>query len=104
MPARASARLAASTGAMPNTSGSTANVPRPAIRASGSSPAASAPCGEPISSAPAPSFSGDALPAVMVPPNAGLSLPSFSTLVSGRMPSSRACSESSSGTGTTHGS
>ena len=40
IPARLSARLAASTGPMPKMSGSTAKVPRPAIRAIGSRPAA----------------------------------------------------------------
>ena len=95
MPACASARFAASTGPMPNTSGSTPETPRPAIRASGSRPIASAAAALPISTAAAPSFSAEALPAVTVPPsrrNAGLNRASASTDESGRMLSSRASS------------
>ncbi len=77
-------------------SGSTANVPRPAIRASGVSPAFSLP----ISTADAPSLSGEALPAVTVPSftNAGLSFASFSSEESARMPSSRVSSVPGIGT------
>ena len=98
MPARCKALFAASTGPIPKMSGSTACTPRPAIRASGS-PSKPSPA---ISTAEAPSLSGDALPAVTVPcslTNAGLSLASFSSDESARMPSSRA--RSTSGTGTT---
>ena len=93
--------MAASTGPMPKMSGSTANVPRPAIRASGSRPAA--PASLATSTAEAPSLSGEALPAVTVPSltKAGLSLASFSSVESARMPSSRA---KLLRTGTTHGS
>ncbi len=85
MPARASARSAASTGAVPNHCGSVADAPRPAIRATGVSPIRSAAASEPISSADAPSFSGDALPGVIVPSgrNDGFSPASFSGLESG---------------------
>ena len=96
MPARFRAMFAASTGPIPKMSGSTACVPRPAIRASGV-PAFSLP----ISTAAAPSLSGEALPAVTVPSltKAGLSLASFSSEESARMPSSRVSSVP--GTGTT---
>ena len=67
MPARASARSAASTGAKPKSCGSSAETPRPAIRAIGSSPMVAAAASEPSSTAEAPSLSGDALPAVIVP-------------------------------------
>ena len=75
IPARASALFAASTGAIPKTSGSTPSTPRQTIRASGSRPSHSAAASSPISSAAAPSFSGEELPAVTVPSatNAGLS-------------------------------
>ena len=99
IPARRSAALAASTGAIPKMSGSTACTPRLTIRASGS-PASDS---SPISTAPAPSLSGEALPAVTVPwaMNAGFSRASFSSVVSRRMFSSTA--RSVSGTGTTQG-
>ena len=86
---------------MPNTSGSTPATPRETTRASGSRPRASAARSSPSSTAAAPSFSGEALPAVTVPltEKAGLSFASFSTLVSGRIPSSR--TSAVSGTGTT---
>ena len=100
MPARASARLAASMGAIPKNCGSSAAAPRPAIRASGASPMRSAAASEPISSADAPSFNGDALPGVMVPSgrNDGVRPASFWALLPGRMPSSRARSTPSTGT------
>ena len=84
---------------MPKMSGSTANVPRPAIRAIGSRPAFFAPASLATSTADAPSLSGEALPAVTVPSltNAGLSLASFSSELSARMPSSRAKSVSATG-------
>ena len=80
----------------------TCRAPRSARAARGPPPRR--PRRSPSSSAPAPSLSGDALPAVTVPSfaNAGFSFASFSTDVSGRMPSSRACSSSPTGTGTTH--
>ena len=91
MPARLSARLAASTGPMPKMSGSTAWSPRPAMRASGSPRAPRRRPRRRSARRAAPSLSGDALPAVTVPSltKAGLSLASFSSEVSARMPSSR---------------
>ena len=99
MPARASARSAASTGAVPNHCGSVADAPRPAIRATGVSPIRSAAASEPISRADAPSFSGDALPGVIVPSgrNDGFRPASFSGLEPGLMPSSRLRSTPSTG-------
>ena len=47
--------------------GSTACTPRPAMRASGSRPSLPPAASSPIHSAPAPSLSGEALPAVTVP-------------------------------------
>ena len=85
---------------MPNRCGSTPCAARDTIRASGSRPSFSAPFSSPMKRAAAPSLSGDELPAVTVPSlrNTGLSFPSFSIELSGRMPSSR--SSSVSGTGT----
>ena len=85
IPARASAFSAASTGAKPKSCGASAWVPRPAMRATGSSPTSAD--SEPSSSADAPSLSGEALPAVMVPPwsadrKDGFSPASFSTVES----------------------
>jgi hypothetical protein len=96
--ARASALLAACTGAIAKMSGSTACVPRLTNRASGSPETLSSP----ISSAPAPSVSGDEFPAVTVPSatKAGFKPDSFSFVVSRRRFSSW-CS-SVSGTGITH--
>ena len=91
------------TGAMPKTSGSTPWTPRETTRASG---ARADPLRRRLASraaaSTAPSFSGEELPAVTVPSltKAGFSLPSFSSEVSARMPSSR--SSSTPGTGTTH--
>jgi hypothetical protein len=100
-PARASALLAASTGPMPKTSGSTPCTPVAATRASGARPIRSPASSSPISSIDAPSLSGELLPAVTVPSltNAAFSVPSFSSDVSVRMPSSR--SSATFGTGTT---
>ncbi len=67
MPARASAVLAASTGANPNSCGSSACTPRPATRASGARPIRPAADSVPSSTAEAPSLSGLALPGVIVP-------------------------------------
>ncbi len=106
MPAALSARSTACTGPIPNTSGSTPETPRPAIRASGSRPIAAAARSSPISTAAAPSFSAEALPAVTVPlpsrRKAGFSFASASSELSGRMISSRVSSVS--GTGTTQSS
>jgi hypothetical protein len=101
MPALANARLAACTGASPKSCGSSAIAPRPAIRASGSRPIAAAAPAEPSSTADAPSLSGEALPAVIVPfgRNDGRSDASFSSVLPGRIPSSR--SSPVSGTGVT---
>ena len=100
MPARSRALFEASTGAIPYSGGSTACTPRDAIRAIGSRPIASTPASFASSSAAAPSFSGDALPAVTDPSsrNAGFSLASFSSELSARIGSSR--SSSTSGTPT----
>ena len=100
IPAAASARLAASTGAYPKSCGASAWVPRPAIRATGSAPIIVAADSDPSSTAEAPSVSGDALPAVIVPSgrNAGLSPASVSGVDPGRMPSSRASSAPGTGT------
>ena len=76
IPALASARLAASTGAIPKTSGSTPWTPRETTRASGSAPSRAAAASSPSSSIAAPSLSGELLPAVTVPSStkAGFSL------------------------------
>ena len=92
LPARASAWLAASTGATPKMLGSLAVTPRPMIRARGSPRLAFS---LPMSSADAPSLSGLELPAVTVPPSrwkAGLRSASDAVLVSARMLSSMATS------------
>ena len=66
------------------------------MRARGLSPSFSAFSADMTSTAAAPSFSGQALPAVTVPSglNAGLSSASFSTVVPGRGPSSLVTSPS----------
>ena len=104
MPARASARSAASTGAKPNICGSSAATPRPAMRASGARPIRSAAASLPTTRADAPSLSGEALPAVIVPSGRkeGFSPASVSGVLPGRMLSSRA--RSAPGTGTTRSS
>ena len=104
IPARASARSAASTGAKPKSCGSSACAPRPAIRASGSSPIAAAAASEPSSSADAPSLSGEALPAVIVPSgrNDGLSPASFSARRAG--PDALVAGQVDARTGTTRSS
>jgi hypothetical protein len=66
-PVRRKAFSVAYTGAMPKSRGSFAATPRPAIRANGSEPITATAVSEPIRTADAPSFSGEALPAVMVP-------------------------------------
>ena len=73
-------------GPMPMTLGSTPNVADVTTRASGCQPCFAAAPALQISSAAAPSLSGDALPAVTVPfaLNAGLSFASDSSVVSGR--------------------
>ena len=100
MPARARAWLTASTGAIPKSCGTSAKVPRPAMRASGSTPIASRAASEPSSTAEAPSLSGEALAGVMVPSvrNDGLRPASFSAVEPGRMPSSLVRSTPSTGT------
>ena len=71
--------------------GSSACAARPAIRATGERPSDSAAFSEPSSTAEAPSLSGEALPAVMVPSlrNDGFSFASDSTLDPARIDSSR---------------
>jgi hypothetical protein len=103
MPARRRARFAASTGAKPKNCGSLAAAPRPAMRARGCSPVNSAAFSEPSSAAEAPSFSGEALPAVTVPPcsagrNTVFSPPSFSTVEDARTDSSWVSSVPGTGT------
>ena len=85
MPARSRASSAAFTGPIPKTSGSTPAAAREAIRASGSRPILSAARSSPIRAAAAPSFRGEALPAVTVPPSrkTGGSFESASIVVSG---------------------
>ena len=101
IPAAASALFAASTGAIPKTSGSTPWTPRERTRANGSAPIRAAAASSPSSIIAAPSLSGELLPAVTVPPStkAGFSLASRSSELSARIPSSR--SSSIPGTGTT---
>ena len=74
------------------------------MRASGARPSAPAAASLPMSTAEAPSFNGDALPAVIVPVgrNAGRSLASDAGVESARMLSSRV--RSAPGTGTTRSS
>ena len=91
MPARRSAVRAASTGPMPYRCGSTPLVALLTIRAIGVACDDSTPRCDITSIAAAPSFIGEALPAVTVPPclNTGFNLPSDSIDESGRMHSSR---------------
>ncbi len=91
MPARRSAVRAASTGPIPYRCGSTPLVARLTIRAIGVAFDVSNPRCDITNMAAAPSFIGDAFPAVTVPPclNTGFSLPSESIDESGRMHSSR---------------
>src|SRR2546430_14662425 len=74
MPARASARRDASTGPRPMISGDRAVTPVDTIRASGVTPSSAALVSLMITSAAAPSLSGQQLPAVNRPPgpNTGL--------------------------------
>ena len=93
-PARRNAFSAASTGAYPNICGSRAAAAAagdPGHRQS-TDPRRRRP--EPSTTADAPSFSGEALPAVMVPStrNEGVNVASFSTEVPGRIDSSRVTS------------
>jgi hypothetical protein len=77
----------AGTGPVPITAGSTPTTAVASTRASGLSPSALARSADMISSAAAPSFSGELLPAVTVPTpgmKAGLSAASASILASGR--------------------
>ena len=118
-PALASARFTASTGASPKYCGSVAETPVAETRASGSRPVARRPSSSTRSRAAAPSLSGEAFPAVTVPPPAsgrgdphlaslvfrkdGLSLAIASRDASGRTHSSAAKSTGSPlrrGTGT----
>ena len=84
--------MTAGTGARENRSGSTATVALPKSWPSGEMPSSAADDDVPISSAIAPSFSGDELPAVTVPPvlKADGSAASRWAVVSGRTDSSRA--------------
>ena len=77
----------AGTGPVPITAGSTPTTAVATIRTSGLRPSALAFSSDMTSSAAAPSFSGELLPAVTVPMpgmNAGLSAARLSRLVSGR--------------------
>ncbi len=90
MPARARACLDASIGPSPMISGDRPLTPVDTMRASGVSPRSLALVSLMITSAVAPSLSGQALPAVTVPfcRNTGLSSLIFSYVVPGRGPSS----------------
>ena len=90
MPARSSALRIAPIGATPMYSGSLPHVAAVMMRARGLRPSSLAFVSLMMSVAAAPSFSGQALPAVTVPSSrkAGLSVESFSIVVPGRGPSS----------------
>ena len=92
MPARAIAWRQASIGPRPMISGSRALTPEEMKRAIGVSPSSRARVSLITITAAAPSFSGQALPAVTVPSgrNTGFSSASFSLVVPARMPSSLA--------------
>src|SRR5262245_16174526 len=94
IPARSSSFRTAGTGPIPITRGSTPATALPTKAPSGSTPSAWARSSLAITRAAAPSLMPLELPAVTVPPslNAGLSVASFSRLVSGRGCSSRATS------------
>ena len=90
IPARASACLDASTGPSPMISGDSADTPVDTIRASGVMPRSAALRSLMITTAAAPSLSGQQLPAVTVPSgrNTGCSVATFSSVVPARGPSS----------------
>ena len=90
IPAWASTLRTASMGPTPMISGASPDTADAMMRARGLSPSARARSSDITSTAAAPSLSGQALPAVTVPPglNAGSSWASFSSVVPGRGPSS----------------
>ena len=90
IPARASACRDASTGPSPMISGDSAVIPVDTIRASGVMPSSAALVSLMMTSAAAPSFSGQQLPAVTRPSgrNTGFSSATFSYVTPGRGPSS----------------
>ena len=94
MPVRPSSFCTAGIGPMPITRGSTPATALPRKVPSGSTPRSRAFSSDAITSAAAPSLIPDAFPAVTVPParNAGFSVASFSSVVSGRGCSSRTMS------------
>ena len=96
MPACFSTFSTAGIGPRPMISGRRPATADAMMRARGLSPSFSAFSADMTSTAAAPSFSGQALPAVTVPSglNAGLSSASFSTVVPGRGPSSLVTSPS----------
>jgi len=89
-PARASSRVIAGTGPIPMKSGCTPAAAVPAYRAIGSTPAADTARSDSSSRPAAPSFSGEELPPVTVPPgrNAGFLAARSSRVRSGLIPSS----------------
>ena len=91
MPASARARREASTGPRPMISGDRPETPVDTIRASGVRPSSAARVSDMITTAAAPSLSGQQLPAVTVPcsRNTGFSPETPSRVTPGRGPSSR---------------